>query len=70
MDEKCNDENDSDVYFDVAHQKWIKEKDESDKATVYWPPKPHLTSIYAKKGKDPEDNWLICPVQIKRWYSK
>lgn len=71
-DEKCSDaENDINIYFDVAHRKWVKEIDEeSGNAIVFWPPKPYLTSVYAKKGKDPEDNWLICSVQIMRWYSE
>lgn len=66
IDEECSDEND-DICFDVGHHKWLKERnDEAGNAIVYWPPKPYLTSTYAKKGKDPGDDWLICPVQIKR----
>jgi len=65
--EECSDEND-DVCFDVAHSKWLKERNaETGHAVVYWLPKPYLTSTYAKKERDPEDDWLICPVQIKQW---
>lgn len=70
IDGESSDE-DNDVCFDVGHRKWLKERnDEKGNAVVYWPPKSYLASIYAKKGKDPEDDWLICTVQIKRWYSE
>lgn len=70
LGQERNIEND-DVYFDVGHRKWVIDKeDEAGNSIIYWPPKPYLTSTYAKKGRDPEDDWLVCLVQIKRWYGE